>query len=80
MHCSKKRYRGEKCCISYKLLVQVRLKKDVFIENIIIMERAFEVNFIFVPMQTEVTSTPLKIEYKTYLFHLFLRNLTTVNT
>ena len=80
MHWSKKRYRGEKCCISYKLLVQVRLKKDVFIENIIIMERAFVVNFIFGPMQTDVTSTPLKIEYNTFLFHLFLRNLTTVNS
>ena len=44
------------------------------------MERAFVVNFIFGPMQTDVTSTPLKIEYKTYLFHLFNRNLTTVNT
>lgn len=66
--------------MSYKLSLQVRLSKDVFIENIIIMERAFEVNFIFGPMQTDVTSTPLKIEYKTYLFHLFLRNITTVNT
>ena len=66
--------------MSYKLLVQVGLSKDVFIENIIIMERVFEVNFIFGPMQTDVTSNPLKIEYKTYLFHLFLRNLTTVNT
>ena len=66
--------------MSYKLLVQERLSKEVFIENIIIMERAFEFNFIFGPMQTDVTSTPLKIEYKTYLSHLFLRNLTTVNT
>lgn len=66
--------------MSYKLLVQERLSKDVFFENIIIMERAFEVNFIFGPMQTDVTSTPLKIEHKKYLFHLFLRNLTTVNT
>ena len=54
--------------MSYKLLVQERLSKEVFIENIIIMERVFIVNFIIGQMQTDVTSIPLKIRYKTFFF------------
>ena len=56
--------------MSYKLLVQERLSKEVFIENIIIMERLCIVNFIIGPMQTDVTSTPLKIKCKTFFFKL----------
>ena len=66
--------------MSYKLLVQERLSKEVFIENIIIMERVFIVNFIIGPMQTDVTSTPLKIKCKTFFFYLLHLNVTTVNT
>ena len=54
--------------MSYKLLVQERLSKEVLIENIIIMERVFRVNFIIGQMQTDVTSIPLKIRYKTFFF------------